>query len=169
VTNAAGGEFSGASTITMQTVRNILIQNAEASGDEQAIAEATETEGIEGYMRKAEEIKMATALERQYSKEEILTTYLNISHFGGLTYGIEAAANRYYGVKANELTPAQAASLISIVQSPNVRKLDRPDSVINGEANGYQQNFERRNYVLAHMLREGFITQEEYDERDRKS
>ncbi|MGB3414741.1 MAG: transglycosylase domain-containing protein [Microbacteriaceae bacterium] len=164
ITNLTGGDLSGASTLTMQLVRNHLVQQAEAAGDPEAIADALETKGIDGIMRKAEEIKMATALERRYSKEEILTGYLNIAHFGGQTYGVEAAANRYYGVSAKDLTAVQAASLIAIVQSPNVRKIDNPASVRNGEANGYQLNFERRNYVLNHMLTSGYITEAEYQE-----
>lgn len=162
VGNVTGKSFTGASTLTMQLVRNHLVLQAEAAGDKEAIAAAKETEGMEGIKRKLEEIKMAAALERRYTKEEILTGYLNIASYGGQVYGIQAAAQRYYGVDAKDLTAAQAASLVAIVQSPNLRRLDQPDDELNGEANGYARNLERRNYILDHMYGEGYLDQEEY-------
>lgn len=157
---ATGQDRGGASTITMQYVRNILKQQAEADGD----AEAIKAAGAQTADRKLQEMKYAISLEKNYSKDEIMLGYLNIAFFGGTTYGIEAAAQRYYNVHAKDLTLAQAASLMAIVQYPNLNKLDDPASKANGEANGYATNKGRRDYILANMLEEKRITQAEYDE-----
>ena len=63
-------------------------------------------------------MKLAIGLEKRYTKDEILTAYLNIAFFADNTYGIQAAAQRYFSVNAKDLTLAQAASLIAIVQYP---------------------------------------------------
>lgn len=154
---------SGASTITMQLVRNILKENALEAEDEQAMEEATTAEGAEGYKRKLQEIKYAVALEKEYSKEDILTAYLNIAHFGGMTYGIEAAAQRYFSKPQSELDAGEAATLISMVQYPNRNRIDQYDDLLNGEKNGYYDTKIRRNYVLDWMYTDGHITQEEYE------
>ncbi|WP_084605862.1 biosynthetic peptidoglycan transglycosylase [Agreia bicolorata] len=103
----SGGVESGASTITMQYVKNILVQRAEALDNEadreKAYAEATDT----SLDRKLSEMRLAIGLEKKYSKDQILLGYLNIANFGGSVYGIEAAANYYYGTTAAQLTVAQ--------------------------------------------------------------
>ncbi|MDP3208460.1 MAG: transglycosylase domain-containing protein, partial [Rhodoglobus sp.] len=95
-------------------------------------------------------------LEKAYTKKEILTAYLNIAFFGDNTYGIQAAAQRYYSVDAKDLTLPQAASLIAIVQFPNQRGLDLPEN--------YDANKDRRDVILYNMLDVGDITQSEYEE-----
>lgn len=152
----AGGITSGASTLTMQVVKNIYVQRAEALPTEEeriaAYAEATAT-SIE---RKLKEIKLAIGLEKRFSKEEVLESYLNISAFGGNTYGVEAAANRYFGVSAADVTVAQAASLLAIVQYPVERNLAQPAN--------YAANQDRRDVILDAMLDAENITQAQYDE-----
>jgi membrane peptidoglycan carboxypeptidase len=155
-----GNDLGGASTITMQYVRNILKQQAEAIGDEEAIKAAE----VQTADRKLQEMKYAISLEKEFSKDEIMLGYLNIAFFGGTTYGIEAAAQRYYSVHAKDLTLAQAASLLAIVQYPNQNLLDDAADEINGEANGYAKNKARRDYILGNMLDEKRITQAQYDE-----
>ncbi len=152
----AGGITSGSSTLTMQLVKNINVQQAlqeETEADrEAAYAEATAT----SFDRKLKEMKLAIGLEKRYTKDEILAAYLNTVFFADNTYGIEAAAQRYFGVSAKDVTLAQATSLIAIVQYPNLRGLDNPEN--------FSANEDRREYILGQMLAEEHITRAEYDE-----
>ncbi len=97
---AAGGITSGSSTLTMQLVKNINVQQAlkeETQADrEAAYAEATAST----FDRKLAEMKFAIGLEKRYTKQQILVAYLNSVFFADNTYGIEAAAQRYFGVHA---------------------------------------------------------------------
>jgi membrane peptidoglycan carboxypeptidase len=153
----SGGVESGASTITMQYVKNILVQRAEALDNEaereKAYAEATQT----SLDRKLTEMRLAIGIEKKYDKDQILLGYLNIANFGGSVYGIEAAANYYYGTTAAQLTVAQAASLIATVNEPNGLRIDEPENI---EANQARRDVD----VLASMLKEHTITQAQYDE-----
>lgn len=147
---------SGASTITMQLVKNIFVQQALAEPTEVLRKEAYEAATAPSMQRKLAEMKYAIGLEKRYTKQEILTAYLNISYFSDNTYGIEAAAQRYYSVPASELTLPQAASLIAIVQYPGERGLDDPEN--------YERNKDRRDVILYAMHDRGSITAEELDE-----
>ncbi|WP_078714942.1 transglycosylase domain-containing protein [Agreia bicolorata] len=153
----SGGVESGASTITMQYVKNILVQRAEALDNEadreKAYAEATDT----SLDRKLSEMRLAIGLEKKYSKDQILLGYLNIANFGGSVYGIEAAANYYYGTTAAQLTVAQAASLIATVNEPNGLRIDEPENI---DANKARRDVD----VLASMLKHHTITQAQHDE-----
>jgi membrane peptidoglycan carboxypeptidase len=157
--NLSSGEVeSGASTLTMQLIKNICIQDAldlEDSDFEAARAGVAECQ-ISSLQRKLNEAKLAIALEKQFSKNEILLAYLNIAGFGGNTYGIEAAAEEYFGASAADLTLAQAASLIAIVQQPGARSLKTPDN--------YAANQDRRDVILRNMSAYGMITKPELDE-----
>lgn len=152
----SGGVTSGASTLTMQLIKNIYVQRAEALPSEEeraaAYAEATAT----STERKLKEIKLAIGLEKRFNKEQILEAYLNISGFGGNTYGVEAAANRYFGVSAKDVTISQAASLMAIVQYPVLRNLAQPEN--------FGANQSRRDDILASMRDEGHISEAEYKE-----
>ncbi len=152
----SGGVTSGASTLTMQLIKNIYVQRAEALPSEEdraaAYAEATAT----STERKLKEIKLAIGLEKRFNKEQILEAYLNISGFGGNTYGVEAAANRYFGVSAQDVTISQAASLLAIVQYPVLRNLAQPEN--------YSANQIRRDDILRSMRDAGHITDAEYQE-----
>ncbi|RME91025.1 MAG: penicillin-binding protein [Anaerolineae bacterium] len=99
----SGRIVSGASTIPQQLARLILLK------DERF--ERT-------YRRKAREIILAAEITRRYSKDEILELYLNETYYGNLAYGIEAAAETYFGTTADQLTLAQAAFLAGLPQSP---------------------------------------------------
>ena len=144
------GNRQGASTLTQQYVNNLLIDAAEQSG-----GDANATIGAnKGYIDKIMEMKLAISMEENKSKDEILEGYLNVVNLGGTNYGVEAASQYYWGIPASKLNPAQAATLAGMVQAPN---LYRPD--VNPE---YSK--ERRNVVLGTMLRDGKITQAEYDD-----
>jgi len=153
---ASGGIESGASTLTMQLVKNIFITEALKADTierrDELIAQAQE----QSLERKLQEAKFAIGLEKEYTKDEILLAYLNIAGFGGNTYGIQAAAQQYFGVSAAEVTIAQAASLIAIVQQPGARSLGSPDN--------YEANQKRRDVILGFMYGEGYITEAEYRE-----
>ena len=139
VNNLAGGRIEGASTITQQFVRNTIL--------------ADEMDDIT-IKRKAREMFIATQLEKMYSKDEILSMYLNTINYGSGAYGVEAAARTYFSKSASELTLAEAALLAGIPQSPTQNDpLLYPENALN-----------RRDIVLSAMLREHYITQEEYDE-----
>jgi penicillin-binding protein 1C len=101
-----GGQGGGASTITQQLARALLLSPEER-------AERT-------YSRKAREIILAAEITRRYSKDEILELYLNEIYYGNLAYGIEAAAETYFGKTANQLTLAEASFLAGLPQSPSV-------------------------------------------------
>lgn len=131
-----GAIKTGASTITMQLVKNI-------SGD-------TEVR----FLRKFKEMLLAVKIERELTKEEILTLYLNIIPFGKHAYGIQAAANTYYGKDVAELSLAQMAMLAGVPQAPEA----------GNPINGPRRALTRRNLVLARMLEQGSITQAEYEE-----
>lgn len=150
------GGSGGASTLTMQLVRNIKMQaSLELPTKEEqdaAYLEATEPSPS----RKLGEMKLAIGLEKRYSKKEILAAYLNIAYFGDRTYGVQAATQRYYGKDATDLTPAEAASILAIVQWPEQRNLADPSR--------YEANVQRRDVVLAAMLAQGHLTQAEHDE-----
>lgn len=164
LSNAFGKNLQGGSSITQQLVKNTLVQQAEAipnqAESEAAYAKATET----SFSRKAAEMRMAMQLEKQYTKDEILLGYLNIVGFGGRIYGIESAAQYYYGVPAINLTLDQAATLIGTVNDPNNLRIDRPDSELNGAANGYAEAKKRRDYVLLALKNTGKITKDQYDQ-----
>lgn len=150
------GPGAGASTITMQYVRNMRVQTAESILDpvarDEAYKEATET----SFGRKLQEMRLAIGVDKQYTKEQVLQGYLNIALFGGTVYGIESAAQYYFSKPAADLTLPEAASLVAMVQEPNAYRIDNPDNLEN--------NKERRNYVLGRMLDEGKIDQAQYDE-----
>ncbi|MFD1713494.1 transglycosylase domain-containing protein [Amnibacterium flavum] len=163
--NALGRPIQGGSSITQQYVKNVNIQNAiKDLTDQDEITAAYEAATVQTESRKIREMKYAIGLEKRYTKDEILLGYLNIAGFGGTVYGIEAAANYYFGTSAANATLQQSASLMAIVNNPEKYRLDYPDSETNGAANGYAANKSRRDYILGNMLEEKMITQQEHDD-----
>ncbi|MBL3699018.1 PASTA domain-containing protein [Leucobacter luti] len=154
--NAAGKDLSGASTITMQYVRNVLIQEAYAIPDEEEREAAYKDAMRQDMDRKLKEMKLAISIEKKYPKDEILLGYLNIALFGRTIYGIESAAQYYYSSSAKDLSLAQAASLVAIVNNPSLYQLDVEENI--------PANKERRDKILGSMLNHGKITQAQYDE-----
>lgn len=152
----AGDITSGSSTLTMQLVKNINIQEALKEPTEADREAAYAAATAPAFDRKLKEMKLAIGLEKRYTKDQIIAAYLNSVFFADNTYGIQAAAQRYFGVTAKDLTLPQAASLLAIVQYPNSQGLNNPEN--------FPANQERRDYILGVMLDEGFITRAEYNE-----
>ncbi|MCG2801735.1 MAG: transglycosylase domain-containing protein [Cellulomonas sp.] len=146
----------GASTITQQYVKNVLIEaalNADTPAERQAgVAAATQSEGAEGYARKLREAKLAITLEQKETKDQILEKYLNIAPFGSSVYGAETAANHYFSKSAKDLTYLEAATIAGVTQNPS-----KYDPVAHPEASQG-----RRDTVLGLMHDQGFITDAEY-------
>ena len=158
---AAMGNFtnrqtiSGASTIDMQLVKNILIQEALQIENPDARNRAYKAAIIDTVDRKLREAKLAIALDKRYTKNEILLGYLNITGFGGQTYGVQSAARQYFSVDAKDVTVAQAASLMAIVQQPNVQNLSDPKF--------YPANKVRRDQILGDMFEMKYINRKQYE------
>ncbi|TDN41431.1 membrane peptidoglycan carboxypeptidase [Curtobacterium flaccumfaciens] len=153
VVAAKGKGGSGGSTLTMQLVRNIKIQQASELPTEEERAAAFTEATKRTPDRKLAEMKLAIGLAKEYSKKEILTAYLNIAYFGDQTYGVQAAAQRYYGKDATDLTPAEAASLVAVVQWPERRDLSKPAH--------HADNVARRDVILRSMREQGHLTRAE--------
>ncbi|HLS26826.1 MAG TPA: transglycosylase domain-containing protein, partial [Beutenbergiaceae bacterium] len=150
VENLTGSSVQGGSTLTQQYVKNVLIEAGQIANDPEAVEAATApTLG-----RKLREAKLAIALERVRTKDEIMEGYLNIAQFGPSQYGVEVAARYFFDKNAADLNIGEAALLAGITQSP--ARWDPESNPDNSEV--------RRNTVLGRMLAEGFITQEEYEE-----
>lgn len=126
----SGRSRQGASTITQQVVKNVLL-----------VPERT-------YERKIKETILARRLEHELSKDEILSLYLNQIYLGHGRYGVEEAARYYFGKKVRELDVAEAATLSGLVASPE-RYSPRRDVTLS---------LQRRHYVLRQMLDKGFVT-----------
>jgi membrane peptidoglycan carboxypeptidase len=131
---AAGQVTQGGSGITQQYVKNLLVETASNSDERNSALAETPA-------RKLRELRMAVAMEKRYTKDEILERYLNIAYFGDGAYGIEAAARHYFGKSAASLTLPQAALLAGIVRYPYAY-----DPTVSP-----QRATDRRNTVLARM------------------
>ncbi|MDF1514693.1 MAG: transglycosylase domain-containing protein, partial [Anaerolineae bacterium] len=129
---------SGASTITQQVARNILL-GPEAALDISA-------------SRKIKEIILAAELTRRYSKDEIMEIYVNNNNYGNLSYGIDAAARTYFGTNAADLSLAQASFLAGIPQSP---------AVYDPYRGGRDAALKRHKVVLSLMVEDGYITMDQ--------
>lgn len=140
------GGTQGGSTLTQQYVKNRL---ASAAEDDETRAEVTSRTS---YMRKIREAKLATHLERKWSKEDILLGYLNISYFGDGAYGIGAAARHYFNKEVSDLSLAEAALLAGVVKNPTAY------DPTNDKAAAKQ----RRNIVLSRMRDLDYITAKQY-------
>lgn len=135
--NLRSGSFSqGGSTITQQVVKNALLTQRKTIG------------------RKLEEIILALRLERVYTKDQILQTYLNETSYGGTIYGVQEASQYFFGVDAKDVDLAQAAYLAALPQAPT-----------RYSPYGSHRDLldTRQKFVLKRMLDEKLITEEEYD------
>jgi peptidoglycan glycosyltransferase len=157
----AGEETGGASTITQQLVRGVILTSEELTRENR-------------YRRKLTEIILAQELSRQYTKKEILELYLNEIYYGNLAYGIEAASDVYFDVHAKDLSLAQAALLAGLPQLPNV--YDPVNYLEGGTLHGIQlgEGWLNPDYkfpvgtpppkirqasVLTQMVDEGYVTE----------
>lgn len=147
---AGVGSSSGGSTLTQQLIKQQVVGDAPT------------------FSRKAAEIIDALALERVMNKDEILTTYLNVSPFGRNNRGqniagVEAAAQGIFGVSAKDLTVPQAAFIAGLPQSPIVYSPYASDGSLKTPEN-QALGLDRAKDVLYNMYRTGAITKEEYDQ-----
>ena len=123
-------QLSGASTITQQVAKNFFLTNEQT------------------FARKIREAILSLRLERTFSKQHIMTLYMNQIFLGARAYGVGAASLMYFDKPVNELTLSEAAFLAALPKAPNNRA----------------RAMARRNYVLRRMLEERFITREQFDE-----
>jgi penicillin-binding protein 1A len=131
----SGHIVEGASTITMQLARTLFLSREKT------------------WRRKVEEALISVELEKKYSKQQLLTLYLNLVNLGHGNYGVEAASRYYFGKPAKDLSLAEAATLIGIIPAPSRYSPYRtPDKVLS-----------QRTRVLRGMLEEGSITQAQFD------
>ncbi len=131
-----GKSLGGGSTLTQQIAGTLYCDRSDRS-----------------VMRKLKELWWAIQMERRYSKNEILELYLNKIYFGGGTYGVNAASKYYFGHDATEITPAEAAILMIQLSNPAFyNPFDHPNRAM-----------ERQKDVLASMVAQGYITQDEAD------
>ncbi|MGI5237669.1 transglycosylase domain-containing protein [Dactylosporangium sp. CA-139066] len=145
VSNSRGGAQQGASTLTMQYVRNVL-KNDPSLTPQQHLDALADTPD-----RKLREMKLAMALEKRMSKGEILQQYLNIAYFGSGAYGIYAASQTYFGKEPSDLTLPEAALLAGLLQSPDA------DNPLTGDR---ATALARREYTLDAMAKTKVITPE---------
>jgi penicillin-binding protein 1C len=137
--NLQGGRtLSGGSTLTQQVARNLLLSQQERFQ--------------QTFIRKAREILLALQLSRHYSKAEILELYLNQTYYGGLSYGVEAAAQTYFGKSVSELDLAESALIAGLPQAP----------AIYNPFTDMKRAKARQEIVLGRMEEEGYITADQH-------
>lgn len=142
INNASGSSgVQGGSTLTQQLIKQVYFSE-----------EASER-GIKGVPRKIKEAILSIEAERIYSKDQLLTLYLNESPYGGRRNGVESAAQTYFGKSAQDLTIAEAALLASIPQAPGYY------NPYNTE--GHEDLIARQNTVIDYMAEQGYITNEQ--------
>ncbi|MHC5374084.1 PBP1A family penicillin-binding protein [Enterococcus sp. LJL120] len=131
----SGSIAGGGSTITQQLAKNAFLTQDQT------------------LTRKAKELFMAIEIEKKYSKDQILEMYLNNGYFGNGVWGVEDAAQKYFGVSASEVTISEAAMLAGMLKGPSIyNPIDNPENANN-----------RKSTVLSLMLEDAVITQEQYD------
>ena len=139
----SGGNFSeGASTITQQLLKNNVFTGW------------TNESTVQRFTRKIQEQYLALQLEKHTSKKVILENYLNTINLGNGNYGVQAAAQDYFGKDVSELTLSECTVIAGISQNPT-----RFNPAVNPE-----ENTKRRVMVLDHMLDQEYISKEQYDE-----
>jgi membrane peptidoglycan carboxypeptidase len=148
ITNQANdGVTQGGSSITQQLAKMTQVNEATTKAEREAATADT-------YQRKIQELRLAVAFEKNYSKDWILERYLNIAYFGDGTYGIQSASRHYFSKDASELTVPQAALLAGLVKNPvGYDPTTFPDRALA-----------RRNTVLNRMAALGDITQAQADQ-----
>ncbi len=132
----SGTKAQGASTITMQVARNFFLTRKKTFG------------------RKLNEVLLAIKIEKELTKDQILELYLNKIYFGKRAYGVQAAAQVYYGTTVDKLSLAQMAMIAGLPQAPSaINPINNPEAALK-----------RRGHVLKRMYHYDFINEKEYDE-----
>jgi penicillin-binding protein 1A len=142
VSNLTSGSSEGGSTITQQLIKNNLLTPERS------------------YKRKLQEAYLAIELEKKYTKDQILETYLNTIPLGGTVYGVKAAAKDYFGKDMSQLNLKEIVCLAAVTQYPHAYN-PRRATYVAPENLGDLQN--RMNMVTERMYAAGFITKEQYD------
>ena len=143
-----GNSARGASTITQQLAKNLFRTRTDYS-----TGLLGEVPGLRMLVVKSKEWVTALKLEWNFTKEEILTMYANTVDFGSNAYGIKTAARTYFGVSPAELKPEQAAVLVGMLKATTTYNPRlNPDNAMR-----------RRNTVMANMVSNGHLTQQQYD------
>lgn len=148
--SGSNGSLQGGSTITQQ-----LVKLNEGWTNNRTIA------------RKVKELILAVELEREYSKNDILTGYLNIAPYGGVDYGVQAAAQDYFQTDAAHLTLAQASMLAAIPQSPSYYSPyagHAYNPAVTSDTFDPQAMLERQHYILDLMVQQGYITRQQAED-----
>ncbi len=135
--NVFGGDLQGGSTITQQYVKNALVGDARS--------------GVGGLIRKAKELVISTKMSSEWSKDQVLESYLNIIYFGRGSYGVASASQSYFGKPVEQLNVAESALLAALIQRPSV--LDPAVDPTASEA--------RWNWVLDGMVEIGALSAED--------
>ena len=144
VSTLSGKGVQGGSTLTQQLIKQVYF------------SDEAQSENRGGLTRKIKELILAIELEKMYSKDQILTMYLNQSPYGGRRNGVESAAQTYFGKHAKDLTLAEASLLAAIPNNPGVLN---PYNVY-----GNEMLLERQHKVLDDMVSMGYVTSEEANE-----
>lgn len=145
-----GSSRQGGSTITQQ-----LVKNSEGWTDDISIG------------RKIKELILAVELEREYSKEDILTGYLNIAPYGGVDYGVETAARDYFNKSAKDLTLAESAFMAAMPKSPSVYSPysdPKWNPAISESYFDEESLIGRQHYILDQMVDQGMISKDQAEE-----
>ncbi|WP_163791948.1 transglycosylase domain-containing protein [Mycolicibacterium chitae] len=139
--NIFGGDMQGGSTITQQYVKNALVGDARS--------------GVGGLVRKAKELVISTKMSREWSKDQVLESYLNIIYFGRGAYGIAAASRAYFDKPVEELTISEGALFAALIQRPSTL-----DPAVDPEGAA-----DRWNWVLDGMVEIGALSPQERAEQ----
>jgi len=123
-----GGRLRGASTISQQVAKNLFLLPSKS------------------FIRKGFEVWFTLLIEQLWSKERILSVYLNIAEFGDHLYGIEAASQHYFGISARKINAAQAALLAATLPNPHKLKINKPTRYL----------FKRQRWILKQMQNLGY-------------
>lgn len=118
-----GGPLRGASTLSQQTVKNLFLWSGQS------------------WLRKGLEAVLTVLVEALWPKQRILEVYLNVAEFGPGVYGVEAAARRYFGKPARELSAAESALLAAVLPNPRTLRVDAPSPYVR----------ERQRWILRQM------------------
>lgn len=146
---SGGGPVQGGSTITQQ-----LVKLNENWTDNRTVT------------RKVKELILATELEREYSKDAVLTGYLNMAPYGGVEYGVESASRDYFQTSAKDLTLEQATMLAAIPQSPSYYSpyaSSKYNPAVTGDTFNSVALLSRQHYILDQMVTQGYITRVQAD------
>src|SRR4051812_27643085 len=148
VTNQTNnGSTQGGSSITQQLAKMTQVNEARTK-------KAREAATADTYQRKIQELRLAVAFEKNYSKDWILERYLNIAYFGDGAYGVQSASRHYFSKDASELQPVEAALLAGLVKNP----------VGYDPTTFPERALARRNIVLNRMASVGVISQPDADQ-----